>query len=273
MKVAIFVVLVVFTADCRAQIFSQCERLFKPQAEREVCIEVWATRRVWADDQLIEAVQAALPEKINREKLEAEKQEAIKRKEEAMKSARERARITLSQASALNKAAAIELKLIAPGILLTDLLEMYPYIRCDREKPNILASCFYTNEIRYDDQHPELATIADQYAKRWSFSFAPGERLYSVLVTLESNYYAKVTEALIAKYGKQTLQTKSQYQNSFGAKFDGQNMFWEKNASILHVSQHFGSRDTMSVIFAYLPLGKEIEKFTAAQAAKASKDL
>jgi hypothetical protein len=79
-------------------------------------------------------------------------------------------------------------------------------------------------------------------------------------VVLDQSDFGKVQAAIKAKYGEPASENANEYQNAFGAKFEGTMSAWRNNTSFILAIERAGTLDTSLVIVAHEKLGALVDE-------------
>lgn len=176
--------------------------------------------------------------------------------------------------AAIAKSGALSLKLMAPGMGLAELREIFPEMLCSERDEQALASCSFVPQPRFLNRPSDLDSLAGMSADSWSVKFDQSDRLALVTVNMSSGNFPDVLAATREKYGKPLKAETTAYQNGFGAKYTGRSSRWNKGAAILEIDEYHGDRNTMQVRLGTRAGVDGIKKFASDVAKKrGAKDL
>jgi hypothetical protein len=108
-------------------------------------------------------------------------------------------------------------------------------LTADEERAGVI-KCIAALSVNDDLDFSDEPTVAGLAAYRTVYSFFH-ERLYKIESELPAESYQTLRDAFAAKYGK-PLVTMSQYQNSFGAKKNGEQLLWKTAVSQIRIGQY-----------------------------------
>ncbi len=116
----------------------------------------------------------------------------------------------------------------------------------------------YEDDSRFDHGEylvPNVPTVAGIPTELYVYRFVDG-KLYNITIFFHHKNFDKIADAVRAKYGQlRTKETRS-YENSFGAKFEGEVFLWNNAVSELALFERAGSTDKSLLILTH----KELEK-------------
>lgn len=137
-------------------------------------------------------------------------------------------------------AAPLELKGMRPGMTKDELAAA---------RPEIVARCFQNSTTgglelcRYVGAAAtgELDTFAGAFVQSWTASLSGG-RVVSVAILLHSNFFDRVADAMVERFGKPARRDGAT-QNRLGARFDQAELTWRRDGHVLQITKRAGSVD------------------------------
>ena len=110
----------------------------------------------------------------------------------------------------------------------------------------------------FEEQHGTKTTIANVPVRYQVFYFVDG-KLFKIEIIFDAKDFGVVRTAFEDKYHAPSTSETKTYQNGFGATFEGKDIIWQNDASIIIMKQ-FGVDVTQStVVFLHTALTKEVE--------------
>ena len=98
-------------------------------------------------------------------------------------------------------------------------------------------------------------TIANAPTTDLVFKFVDG-LLYEINASFGSFKFEGVKAAFILKFGKPQSSEVASYQNRFGAKYEGEVLFWKNGVTSLILAELSGELDTSRVTFTHDALSR-----------------
>ena len=101
--------------------------------------------------------------------------------------------------------------------------------------------------------------------------YGKGLQLYTINITIQKDDFPSVKDALIHKYGSPVNTSKITKSNAMGAKFDGEQLIWINETSLISAESIGAKIDEAYIMFVHSKLGQS--KQDLEDAAKARKDI
>lgn len=98
-------------------------------------------------------------------------------------------------------------------------------------------------------------TIAGKPAKMLTYKFV-GRLLFEIAVTFDRSHYGEVRAAFAQKFGEPKDAKVKEYQNAFGATFQGEVSLWNNGLSSIMLTERM-EREESSAILVHRELAKE----------------
>lgn len=115
---------------------------------------------------------------------------------------------------------------------------------------------FPFEDYRDNSWTPTLAAVkTDMHC----YSFVDS-RLYEILFVFSSDGFARILDAMVAAYGRPGKLVTKQYQNAFGAKFDGVVAMWENEVSTIMLIERGIDLKTSTVVFSHTELERVVKE-------------
>lgn len=102
---------------------------------------------------------------------------------------------------------------------------------------------------------PSKTTIANRPTQFHLFKFVD-QGLYEIMLVIDHLDYLTVREALSSKYGEPHSKSTKEYQNAFGARFQGEVLIWDNEVSAIQLLERSTDLNTSMVLFSHKPLSK-----------------
>ncbi len=232
----------------------QCDRLFEAGPRRDACVSALIAKPNLGE----EALRAAVADRLL---TDAQRAEIEKRRLAAV-------------AKAEKHQTVMQLKYLRPGMTIAEAFEIYPNLPCSPVKAKEVTGCHYERKPFAEDfqRIDELDTLAGMGTLKWKMEFEPNGRLAWLRVHMASGAFDDLVIALAVKYGKAAMSVR-EYQNAFGAKFQGKVARWEKGGNALQVSEYAGTKDELAILLVSRAGLAAVEKQRETEAKKGARDL
>jgi hypothetical protein len=102
------------------------------------------------------------------------------------------------------------------------------------------ASMVVSQFSSYGDANPDGLTIGSTSANGVAYQFLNG-KLYKVTISCWSRVFAKLEEAFETKYGQPTATSTENFQNAYGARWNGANFAWTKGSQVITLHEGSGN--------------------------------
>ena len=113
------------------------------------------------------------------------------------------------------------------------------------EKRAGVVKCIAALSLDDDFDFEDSPTVANAPTYKTVYYFFH-QRLYMIKSTLPGKQYPALRSAFVEKYGTPSV-TIAEYQNSFGAKFNGEKLLWSNGVSQISMGERDGERDDPSI--------------------------